>query len=75
MRYDWAVERERMSRYKVTGHALVPVEVVMMISAASASQAIATASNDFKCDPEKYIISGSGDMRSAYDFEPHAEEL
>ena len=58
-------------RYRVRGICLVPTEVSMDVDARSSEQAVYIAKHS---DWQMHVCDG-GDRRSAYDWEPHAEEI
>lgn len=59
-----------MSHYRVTGFALVPVEVAVRLEAVSEADAKTIAKTLFRENTRKYIIPGSSDESAAFDFIP-----
>lgn len=64
-----------MKTYRLTGYALVPVEVEMEVDAEDEQTAIQIGQAHFKSDPSAYVVSNSADECSACDWEPSATEL
>jgi len=64
----------RLVRWRVTGICMVPNEVELFIWAESKAGAERSAVRRFKDNPRDVIVGNSSDERSAYDFQPTAEE-
>ena len=63
-----------MTRYKVRGFAMVPVEVTMFINAKNEANAKKAALRAFTMDPSKYVVHMSEDYACAHDWQPNVEE-
>ena len=63
-------------KWTVTGYAMVPIEVEMVVEAATKEEAEANALKAFKADPNrsKFVVPNSSDETAAHDWRPHAEQ-
>lgn len=57
-------------RYRVTGAALVPVQIEIVVEAANESDAYFAAAIEFRAKRRDCIIPGTVDESAVFDFEP-----
>lgn len=58
-----------MKKFTVTGHAFVPVKVMIVMEAASPEEAMKKANEKLKTGITKHIVAGTDDEGAAWGFD------